>query len=122
MKKCKLFMLPVIDAHSQGGIILGQALRYLSSEERAMLYVSTYGSATLIHDSALKGCVNYVSRADLIPLIGDPMGYMAAKIGLRPDVQFVHSGGKGAEHRFSCATYQEALSDDAREFKRFLLQ
>jgi RHS repeat-associated protein len=107
------------DAHSQGGIILNLALTYLTAEEKAMICVTTYGSGTLIKPEGLRSCVNYVSERDLIPLIGDPIGYAAAKMGLRPDVIFLKPIEKGwLEHGFNCETYKMAREENWKSFQK----
>ena len=83
-----------------------------------MLCVSTYGSARLIKPTGLKSCVNYVSTIDLIPWIGDTLGMLAAKIGLRPEVVFLKPIEKGwFEHGINCETYKQARQRDANQFR-----
>lgn len=110
-----------VDAHSQGGTILNFALQYLTPEERKMLCVTTYGSATLIDPTGLKSCTHYISNGDFVPLIGDPIGYTAARLGLRSDVVFLKQIDGLFEHEYKCKTYQMASERSAREFKREFL-
>lgn len=106
-----------IDAHSQGGIILNLALQHLTPAEKSMLCVSTYGSGTLIQPHGLKSCVNYVSTRDPIPFIGDTIGYIAATMGLRPEVKFLKPQEGGIEHAIGCQTYRMARIKDSEKFK-----
>ena len=105
-----------IDAHSQGGLILNSALQYLTKEERSMICASTYGSAKLISDKGLKSCINYVSKADPVPIIGDFIGYISAKLGFRSNVRFLKPLEKGLEHGIGCKTYQAAMAWDRQQF------
>ncbi len=107
-----------IDAHSQGGIILDLALQHLTSAEKSMLCVSTYGAGTLIKPHGLRSCTNYVSTRDPIPIIGDTIGYIAACMGLRPDVKFLNPLEGGLEHKIDCKTYRAARERDAQKFKQ----
>lgn len=108
-----------IEAHSRGGLVLDLALQYLTSEEKAMLCVSTFGSASLIKPEGLKSCQNYVSTRDVIPWLGDTMGMLAAKMGLRPDVIFLEPIEEGLlEHGINCATYKQARERDAKLFRQ----
>ncbi len=107
-----------VEAHSRGGLVLSLALQHLTSEEKSMLCVSTYGSASLIKPEGLKSCVNYVSRNDYVPWT-DPIGMLAAKLGLRSDVVFLDPIEKGwFEHGINCETYKQARKMDARNFMR----
>lgn len=107
-----------VDAHSQGGLVLNLALQHLTSAEKSMLCVSTYGSGALIQPHGLKNCVNYVSTRDPVPFIGDTIGYIAACMGLRPDVKFLTPLEGGIEHASTCKTYRMAREMDAKNFKR----
>ena len=54
----------------------------------------------------------------MIPIIGDPAGYAAARLGLRSDVQFIKSSSEWwFEHGFDNA-YKGALKQDADDFKK----
>ncbi len=107
-----------IEAHSRGGLVLDLALQHLTAEEKAMLCVSTYGSATLIKPKGLKSCVNYVSKHDAIPW-SDPASMIDAILGLRPDVVFLEPIEEGwFEHGIKCKTYSEARKYDAKNFKQ----
>lgn len=107
-----------VDAHSQGGLIATIAMNFLSEDERAMICLSTYGSASLATPKGLKGCVHYVNNFDLVPLIADPIRYIAARLGFKPEVKFVESKSwiPGAEHAFK-ETYTEEIRRDADVFK-----
>jgi len=101
---------------------LNSALQYLTKEERSMICASTYGSAKLISGRGLKSCINYVSEADPVPIIGDFIGYISAKLGFRSNVRFLKPLEKGLEHGIGCKTYQAAMVEDTRIFKqKFML-
>ncbi len=61
-----------LHAHSQGGLITYRVLRMLTAEERAMIDVTTYGSAKMISGMGLLGSRNYIN-SDLVPFISDPV-------------------------------------------------
>ncbi len=63
-----------IYASSQGGLILNNALKYLSASELAMIEIMTFGSAKQIDDERLKMAHNYVNTQDYVPFVSDPIG------------------------------------------------
>lgn len=97
--------------HSQGGLIGSLALSHLTSEERKMVHVVTFGSAKIISEEGLGSAVNYVSCADKVPFLSDPKGIELARNGCRGyNVQFVGSRcGDYWEHAFMGKTYSEYL-------------
>jgi RHS repeat-associated protein len=59
-------------AHSRGGIFLGNALKLLSSQEKGVLHVYTFGSASLFQDPHLGSLKHYVASRDPVPFFSLP--------------------------------------------------
>ncbi len=89
-----------VQAHSQGGLILQRVLEQLSPEEKQMLDVVTYGTASIIKDRNLNYIRNYINSSDIVPMT-DPYGYIKARFSNNDNVTFVKSGsGDYFEHGF----------------------
>lgn len=61
-------------AHSQGGLITKCALSLLTPEERQMIHVVTFGSASMISSDFCGSANNYVNTHDFVPFIADIFG------------------------------------------------
>lgn len=97
-----------VTAHSQGGLLVGNALPKLSSDVRNNMHVSTMGSASIIsNDKGLASVSNYVSMTDIVPMT-DPWGYAKALMGksnvtfMKPQTWVV------PDHMYDGNTYTEA--------------
>ena len=104
-------------AHSVGGTHTIAALRLLSPEERKMIHVYTFGSATMIYDAGLEKVVNYISVRDGIVLC-DPIGFIYGLLGIKDEVNTVSSwfGVPLIDHMIETSTYIEIFHILGRQF------
>ncbi len=107
-----------VQAHSQGGLILQRVLEQLSPEEKKMLDVVTYGSASIIKDRDLNYVRNYINSSDVIPMT-DPINYFKARFSNEDHVVFMKSDpGVYFEHGFlTDGNYSKARKDECDRFK-----
>ncbi|NGX41898.1 MAG: tRNA nuclease WapA [Chlamydiae bacterium] len=80
-----------IYAHSQGGLVLDRALQQLSPEEKKMLHVTTFGSASLIDSKGLGGAANYVNSRDAVPFIANPISMIKGIFSKNSNIHFLPS-------------------------------
>lgn len=66
------------EAHSRGGAYLWNALRLLTPEERKMIHVYTFGSASLFSNCGLASLTHFVAEGDPVPML-DPLNYLKAR-------------------------------------------
>lgn len=106
--------------HSQGGLIGYSALSKMQPSEKQKLHIVTFGSAQVIYQSdGVASAVNYISRWDLVPLLGSPIRYLRAAVFGHPDVQFVGSWFSipFSQHAFQSKDYQNAARKYFAEIK-----
>ena len=110
-------------AHSLGGADTYQALSLLSEDERKMIRVATFGSASLIGESNAASVVNYVSTHDAIPCV-DTVNYVQGRLGQRKNIVFLESqnGIPVADHLLGSATYRTTLEELGRKFQEEFLK
>lgn len=96
-----------IFAHSQGGLIAKCAFEKLSAEEKQMVHINTFGSASLHNDRELGYSKNYVNTTDCVTCF-DPFRYLKGRFSNNTNVQFLKSN-KLFDHSFDCHNYQFAL-------------
>ncbi len=96
-------------AHSRGGAFLGNALKLLTSQEKAMTHVYTFGSASLFNTPGLASLTHYVSNRDPVSALGSPLAYTQARMGKRDNVQFIPSKGGLFDHSLLGETYADQL-------------
>jgi RHS repeat-associated protein len=65
----------LLKGHSNAGRIMYQALKHLSPAEKSHLEIATYGTACLIPNGEFKSVTNYITKGDVITLLGNPVGY-----------------------------------------------
>lgn len=102
-KSPEIFVL----AHSRGGAYLYNALKLLTPEERKMIHVFTFGSASLFPNCGLASLTHYVAEGDPVPMT-DPIKYLLARFSKSSNVKFLP--GKGSfwsRHLIEGATYSE---------------
>lgn len=107
-----------VDAHSRGAQTTANALAAFNANEKAMLWVSTYGGANIIQNEGLLGGTNYISRKDPIPFLADPFTYVRALFGGIPNVRFMQSQEFGFDHGATGNTYRTAMNLNSKEFYR----
>lgn len=104
-------------AHSQGGIMLDQALKYLSAEEKKMLRISTFGSGKMISSEGVASAVNYVSKRDAIPFIADPLGHLMGLFSKNMNIQYLDSKGSYfIDHPLRNETYWNVVKRLGNDF------
>ena len=105
-------------AHSLGGAETYLALRLLTEDERKMISVRTFGSASLIDEGSCRDVINYVSTYDAIPAI-DFMRYLQGRLGNRAEVQFLQSQNciPMADHLLGGGTYKTRLTELGKKFQ-----
>ncbi len=116
----------VVEAHSQGGLILDRGSRNIDHPSRmttsqmGMIDVITAGSAKAINNPHLGSSTNIVDRVDLIPLIADPFNYWAARIFGSPNHRWVgsHFGNPVAAHGLQQQEYQFSMKTINTEIMR----
>lgn len=112
-----------LHAHSQGGLITYRVLRMLTAEERAMIDVTTYGSAKMISGMGLMGSRNYIN-SDLVPFISDPIGVLKGIFCKDSNVHFIRreKSFPGCAHAV-LSNYYGAIRNEGDKFKyRYGLQ
>lgn len=103
--------------HSLGGTDTLQASHLLSAEERAMIHVYTFGSATLIQEGVYQNVTNYVCRRDGVPLF-DLVSYLLGAWGVSSNVIFIgsHYGVPLVDHFFANGTYNQVAAELGQQF------
>jgi RHS repeat-associated protein len=106
-----------LGAYSQGGLITYRALKALTPEERAMIYVTTFGSAKMISGMGLAGSKNYVN-SDCVPWISDTFGVINGLICKNSNVVFIRRRNSfpGCAHP-AIQNYYEAIKLSGDQFK-----
>lgn len=106
-----------LHGHSQGGLILYSGLMRLTPEERAMIDVTTYGSAKMISGMGLAGSRNYIN-SDLVPYISDPIGVLKGLLSKDSNVHFIKREGSfpGCAHAVR-DNYYGVMEENGRIFK-----
>lgn len=94
-------------AHSMGGSDTAAAQSLLTEEEKQMIKVISFGSATLIQKNGFQSVTNYVSKHDAVPL-SDPIGFIKAMLDRNTNVIFIgqYLGLPFIDHPFNAETYQ----------------
>lgn len=106
----------IIFAHSQGGLIMQRVIEKLSKEEKGMLEVCTFGSASIIDDRDLGYVKNYINTTDVVPMT-DPYGYMKGLFSKNSDhVEFLKTSTP-FDHSINSENYQIALSSECDRIK-----
>lgn len=98
--------------HSLGGTDTVLAASLLSPEERQMIHVISFGSATMISNHTGFGAVtNFVSMKDGVSLL-DPVGYIKGLTESSTNILFISSpsGIPFGDHLLSMPTYSETLT------------
>lgn len=111
-------------AHSLGGADTLAALNLLSDDEKKIIRITTFGSATLIPNIHAHSVLNYVSTKDSIPAIADPIRYLFAAYGKGDNIAFVDSknGVPLLDHFLNGDTYRSVLEELGREYQNSYLQ
>ncbi|MFA6917168.1 MAG: RHS repeat-associated core domain-containing protein [Parachlamydiales bacterium] len=105
--ECKLHDRVIVNAHSQGALILSCALDYLTPEEVSKLQIRTFGGAKMILNDNAYSCINIVGKGDLVPLFSDPIGLLKGILSGNHKIEYCNSGF--GEHSFDKETYSKAL-------------
>lgn len=108
----------VIISHSRGALTTSLALKDLTDKQRDQIEIYSFGAAWLIPKWMGKRVINFVSKADLVPLI-DFSGimrdgyYREAEI-VRLDIE--EGSSHLFDHSFFGATYKKALTNLVKEY------
>ncbi len=107
-----------LHAHSQGGLISYLALKMLTPEERAMIDVTTYGSAKMISGMGLAGSRNYIN-SDLVPYISDPIGVIKGMLSKDSNIMYIRreKSFPGGAHAV-LSHYYGAIKQDGVKFQK----
>ncbi len=106
-----------IYAHSQGGTVLSCALDRLTAEEKKMLHIKTFGSATMISSVGLGSAVNYINSRDYVPYIGDLIGIIKSCFSDNYDIRRLPSDpGTPFDHGFDRGNYWKVIKADGNKF------
>ena len=99
-------------SHSQGGLVVSNALGHLTPGERALLHVVTLGSATMIDPTGLGNARNYINSGDPVPWLSDPVGIArhSNHVEILPSALFDHSV-------LASASYQNVIDKQGRKFQ-----
>jgi RHS repeat-associated protein len=110
-------------AHSLGGTHTQTALGMLSPEERKMIHVYTFGSASMIYDSGLETIVNFISVRDAIAIC-DPIGFLSGLFGFRKEVNTVGNwfGIPLIDHMIGSRTYREIIKALGKQFLQLYVE
>lgn len=104
-------------AHSQGALIVKNALAYLSPEEKKRVHVRTFGAASIIHSENIASVANYISWRDPVPFLADAVGTIYGLSCGGGCVQLLESDCTlPIDHSFNSSTYLEALRKNAVQF------
>jgi hypothetical protein len=109
-----------IEGHSRGGRAIDMATRAFAPAVQETFWIATYGSAKIINGERFARATNYVSNSDLITLLGDPFGYVQARVFGNPCVKFMAPLEYGFEHSIGNKTYSVAMKDNAVRFNQFI--
>jgi RHS repeat-associated protein len=107
-------------AHSQGGLIAGNMVNYLSHDYTTKIHLRTMGSASVVSNRGFGSVINYVAAADYVPLT-DPIGYLSAMF-LKDRTMLISEPSRFhiMEHCLVDESYQEASDRINKEFNKFL--
>ena len=109
-------------AHSRGAIDTYRALELLTEEERKMIRIVTFGSATLAGNESCKGLIHYVSTRDIWPIVGSPIEIAKALFTKRDDLVFLTPQEKASfpDHVMDDpdSTYRAKLQEIGRKFQQ----
>jgi hypothetical protein len=97
--------------HSLGGTDTAAALKFLTVEERKMIRIFSFGSATLIPENCgAESATNFISMRDGITLF-DPIGILRGAFDEDSNVVLVGTifGPPLIDHMFVSDTYVEVL-------------
>ncbi|MEM1282580.1 MAG: RHS repeat-associated core domain-containing protein [Chlamydiota bacterium] len=98
--------------HSLGGTDTAIAASLLTPEERKMIKVISFGSATMITDSVgFSDVINFVSIRDGVCLL-DPVGYIKGIMDAESNISFIGSflGIPFIDHSLEMDTYAETIT------------
>ncbi len=98
--------------HSLGGTDSVVAGSLLTPEERKMIKIITFGSATMISNNAgFADAINFVSIRDGVCLL-DPIGYIKGLMGVDVNIAFIGSflGIPLVDHSLAMDTYTETIT------------
>ncbi len=97
-----------LEPHSQGGEIGACLKSTLTREELSLIEVNTFGSANLFEKGHFAKVTHYVSTRDWVPLLANPIQYLKAVFGFRPDVVFLPALSRGfMDHAYANPTYSQ---------------
>lgn len=112
-----------IYAHSQGGLITHNALKYLSDDQKKQIHVTTFGTAKLITDNKLGSVKNYVSTRDGVPYLLNAFSLVKARFGgkeavAQRNIEFLPSKTFPIiDHPMNNSTYKDALENAGQRFQ-----
>lgn len=108
----------VIILHSRGALTTSLALKDLTDEQRERIEIYSFGAAWLIPKWMGKRVINFVSKADLVPMIDFSGimrdGYYREAAIVRLDIE--EGSSHLFDHSFLGATYKKALSNLVKEY------
>lgn len=103
-------------AHSKGGLILSNALKYLSPEEKRTLNIRTFGTAKLISDRYLNKRENFVSRRDGTSCLINSFHIFRSFFSKSSDITLVPSNGAYfLDHSILGNTYGNIIQEDGQQ-------
>lgn len=110
----------LVSAHSQGGLIVGNAIPKMSKDMRSQMHVRTIGSASMIsNDYNLASVGNFVSKTDIVPLT-DPWGYAKGLMG-KSNVTYMNpQTWMIPDHFLEGKTYQKAADSIEEDFRKII--
>ncbi len=102
---------------SKGGIYTYHATKSMSDEYRQSLNIVTLGSAKMIPNSNFRRVINYVSLADPVPFLCDPIGILRGIFTKSVTIKFLWPSCKNFfDHQIKSKTYEQALEKEAQIF------
>ena len=108
----------VIISHSRGALTTSLALKDLTDAQRERIEIYSFGAAWLIPKWMGKRVINFVSKADLVPMIDFSGimrdGYYREAAIVRLDIE--EGSSHLFDHSFFGATYKKALTNLVKEY------
>lgn len=103
-------------AHSQGGLLTYEALKYLPKPIRDCIRVVTFGTAKIIPRGLSYSIKNIINTCDFIPLT-DTFAYFKAWCGMDPTVEWI-PGTELFEHGWDRPAYRGKIHELGDDFRR----
>jgi RHS repeat-associated protein len=105
-----------LNGYSQGGLVIHNALKYLTPAEKKIIHVLTLGTAKIISSKGLGSARNFVNSTDIIRIVNDPIGWLTGT-STKKDVEILQTNSNPLDaHSFFHENYQNVLKQYYNKF------